>query len=133
MFASVQDVPAVARTVMVQLTAGSGHFSRSVSDLLLYEPFALGYAIGFAENAAHYAQGDVRNQVDPDFLHKVIGFILGNLCVADSFVSFAASKRGDRVFEGGYDAGLRDMDAWYKSGGEKQPNRLVLYLNAAQP
>lgn len=55
--------------------------------------------------------------------------MLGDTNVAASFVSFAFSKQGDRVFEGGYDAGMRDLDALYLSFGEYTPTALVHYLS----
>ena len=54
--------------------------------------------------------------------------MLGNDTVAASFVSFAASKQGDREFERGYDVGMRDLDALYLSFGDEIPMGLRLYM-----
>lgn len=125
----LHDVQWVARMATEQLDFTVGPLRRSVSDLLLHEPFALGYAIGFAEQACwHLNKGDGEKN-SPDYLRNVIGCMLGDTNVAASFVSFAFSKQGDRVFEGGYDAGMRDLDALYLSFGEYTPTALVHYLS----
>lgn len=128
----VHDVRWVADMAIRELRSEIGAFTRSVSDLLLHEPFALGYAIGFAEQASwHLNKGDGEKSC-PDYLRGVIGRMLGNDTVAASFVSFAASKQGDRIFEGGYDAGMRDMDSLYLSYGTKSPTDVRQHLRIVQ-
>ena len=102
--------------------------NRSIVNLFLKNPYALGYAIGFAEQACWHANGGDGEKISPDYLRNVIGHMLGNDAVAASFVSFAATKQGDRLFEGGYDAGQADMDALYLSYGEHIPCNLEHHL-----
>jgi len=129
----VHDADWVANMATRQLTLTVGALRRSVPDLLLHEPFALGYAIGFAEQAGWHLNSGNGEKMCPDYLRSVIGCMLGNTTVAASFVSFAYSKQGDRVFEGGYDAGMRDFDTVYLSFGEYTPTALVHYLSQQAP
>ncbi|WP_298835670.1 hypothetical protein [uncultured Roseobacter sp.] len=128
MTVSLQDVTVVANVAVRQLSAVTDKVQHLVSDLLLNEPFALGYTIGFTEEACRrFNKGD-DDDVCPDYMGHVIGQMLGNTKVAASFVLFAASKRGERYFEGGYDAGTLDFDAWFNSQGEIMPRGLVSHL-----
>ncbi len=124
----LRDVDLVAAAAMHQLSLLPGSFDRSATELFLKEPFALGYAVGFAEQACqHLINGDdVKGS--SIYLRNIIGCMLGNAAVAESFVSFAISKRGDRVFEGGYEIGLCDMNYWYFSCGEHLPSGLSDFL-----
>lgn len=128
MMICLRDVHQIASIALRQLTDGPRTLYRSVSDLFLKDPFVLGYAIGFAEQASWHVNRGNGEEIGPDYLCDVIGAMLGNKSVAASFVAFAASKQGDRDFEGGYDAGLQDMDDWYLSYGENVPLGLLTHL-----
>lgn len=125
---ALNDVKWVSHIALKQLADAPDGLNWSVSDLLLNEPFALGYVVGFAEHACwHLCKGN--GEADcRDYLRTVIACMLGNEAAAESFLSFAVSKKGDRVFEGGYDEGMRDLDDLYLSRGSELPLRLRVFL-----
>ena len=127
---TLQDPRLIAQIAMGQLSDVVGGENRSVTHLFLREPFALGYAIGFVEQAWRYAKKEIGDENCPTYLLEAISKMLGNEAVAASFMSFAVSKRGDRMFEGGYDVGLSDMDAWCLSQSEYKPSSLSRYLGS---
>ncbi len=127
---TLQDPRLIAQIAMGQLSDVVGGENRSVTHLFLNEPFALGYAIGFAEQAWRYAKKEIGDENCPTYLLEAISKMLGDEAVAASFVSFAVSKKGERMFEGGYEVGLSDMDAWCISQREHMPSSLSRYLGS---
>lgn len=125
----LHDPHLIARVAMGQLSDVSGSTNRMITHLFLHEPFALGYAIGFAEQACRYAKDENEDVNGSAYVLAAIGQMLGDDAAAASFVAFAVSKQGDRTFEGGYDAGLGDMDTWCSSGEEYVPRGLMRYLD----
>lgn len=124
----LQDVHGVAGIAMRQLHDTAPHEQRTVTDVFLHEPFALGYAYGFAERACQLLQNEGRARNSSDYIHQMIGAMLGDASVSASFVHFALSKSGDRDFEGGYEVGAHDLSAWYFGFGEQVPRGLWGYL-----
>lgn len=124
----LQDVHGVAGIAMRQLHDAAPHEQRTVTDVFLHEPFALGYAYGFAERACQLLQDEGRAQNNSDYIHQMIGAMLGDASVSASFVHFALSKSGDRDFEGGYDVGAHDLSTWYFGFGEQVPSGLREHL-----
>ena len=126
----VKDAQWVAETAMRQLKLVPVEPNRSIVDLFLKDPFVLGYAIGFIEQACWHGNNGDGEKNNPDFLRNALAHILNDSVVATSFLSFAITKQGSRVFEGGYDAGLQDMDALYLSHGAQLPCSLAYYLRS---
>ena len=124
----LQDPALIARTAMGQLENVSGGVNRIVTHLFLHEPFALGYAMGFAEQACRHAKRENREINSTAYVRGAISHMLGDDTAAASFVSFAATKQGNRTFERGYDEGIGDMDSWYLSHEDHMPRGLVRYL-----
>ncbi len=125
---SLQDAKCVAEMAMRQLDGMPCGLNRSISDLLLNDPFALGYAIGFAKQACNHANRGTLGEEEFEYQCSVIGNMLGNTSVAALFVNFAHTKQGDRMFEGGFDIGVRDMSDWCSSYGGQVPQGLLRYL-----
>ena len=97
----IDDPQWVASMAMRQLKSDNETFIRSIPDLFLHEAFALGYAVGFAEQAFGLLNKGDGEKSCADYVRRSIGAMLGDDTVAASFVSYAASKQGNRVFEGG--------------------------------
>ena len=117
----------IAQIALGRLRDVSVGVNRSVTYLFLHDPFALGYAIGFAEQSCQCAKTENEEANCAAYVLEVISHMLGDDAVAASFVSYAASKKGDRRGEGGYDAGSGDLDAWYTSGAGYIPSGLLQY------
>ena len=126
----VQDESWVAEMAVRQLKAVVDGNNSTVVHLFLKDSFALGYMIGFAIRAGQNANTDNGSPALETYLRNVIGSVVGDLASADSFVCFANSKQGDRMFEGGYDAGQSDLDALFWSHGANLPNGLAQHVEA---
>jgi hypothetical protein len=126
----VGDPKWVAEIAMRQLRLVTADPNRSIVDLFLKDPFVLGYAIGFVEQACWLSNDGDGEKNNPDFLRTALAHMLSDPVVATSFLSFAIAKQGTRVFEGGYDAGLQDLDALFLSHGAQIPCSLAYYLRS---
>ncbi|MEO9573589.1 MAG: hypothetical protein ABJ263_12790 [Tateyamaria sp.] len=125
----MQDPFLIGRVAMGQLDDVSGGANRMVTHLFLHEPFALGYAIGFAKQAFRHAKNENQEVSCETYVLCAISQMLGDERAAASFVSFADTKKGNRTFERGYDVGLGDMESWCLSHEERLPGGLVRYLD----
>jgi hypothetical protein len=126
----LQNPHFIAQIALAQLKDVLDDDHRSIIHLFLHEPFALGYAIGFVEQAFRHAKNENDDENCTAYLLEAISTILGDAAVAASFVTFAVSKKGERIFEGGYDVGSSDMEAWCTSQKEYIPNSLSRHLGA---
>lgn len=127
----LQDPRLIAQIAMGQFADVSGDVNRTVTHLLLNDRFALGYVIGFAEQASTRAQYENDQPDGVAYVPDVISNMLGNLSLAATFMSFAASQKNDRTFQGGYEVGMGDLNAWCTSRGARRPSGLFEYLAPA--
>lgn len=125
----LQNPQLIGRIAMGQLNDVSGSVNRMVTHLFLHEPFALGYAIGFAEQACRHAKNENEDVNCTAYVLGAISQMLGDETAAASFVTFASTKRGNCTFERGYDAGLSDIDSWCMSYEDYVPSGLMRFLD----
>lgn len=126
----VHDERWVADAVLRQLEAIAPDKKRPAAVTFLNCPFALGYAFGFVDRGGWFAANEGREKLCPEYLRNVVSNLLGDAALADSFIAYAATKRGDRLYERGFDVGQEDMDAACLSSGEKNPSGLVNHLKS---
>ncbi|MEO0764960.1 MAG: hypothetical protein AAFY75_02995 [Pseudomonadota bacterium] len=127
----LQDSRLIAQIAMGQFASVSGDVNRMVTHLLLNDHFALGYVIGFAEQASTRARYENDQPNGSAYVSGVVSHMLGNESLVATFLSFATSQKNDRTFQGGYEVGMGDVNAWCASRGARRPSGLFEYLAPA--